>query len=474
MTASATLTDIVQQFAHRYRRALTVKAALLGGLSLAIAGILGWRLHPLALSAAWRIGLPAAIGLAASGALVWWLRKRWLSSSTSVAYLDERLGLQQRLVTAAEFAGRPQPPALYPLLLEDAARRCSPEQLRAPRPLDRTAALLVVLLLAVWLWPLAGRSPLQQVVQLPKTIPPTPAPEPPAPPQSPSSDQRDQQQQPQQADGGSDAQQPSSGGQDQSPNQPPRGREPPRAPSSSQQPSSEGSSGEHQAQGTPQDSRDQSRDGGARSADQPHAESDARGRAKPSDRGGQQPSSSSGSGQQQGQGRQQAQADASGSQGKQDQGQPGAAAPSSGGAGQQLSAGDQEALKADIQQLLKEVSGELKDLQEQLAAAQQSQPPPQAGTATDPDLYGTPERLDPAKGDEVPIPLKSDAAPTKTRRPGGGTGEASPDVSTDGPRMGSEDAQLSDTPADEASAGRQPVPPEYRDVFDRLNRNTAH
>ena len=130
-------------------------------------------------------------------------------------------------------------------------------------------------------------------------------------------------------------------------------------------------------------------------------------------------------------------------------------------------------MKAEIQQLLKEVSGELKTLQAQLEEAAKNQPPPQAGTSTDPDLYESPSPLDAAQGDALPIQLQADQAPTKSPRPSGGVGTPSNDVSKDGPSLKAEDAQLSDAPIDETPTNRQVVPPEYRDVFDRLNRTPA-
>ena len=139
-----------------------------------------------------------------------------------------------------------------------------------------------------------------------------------------------------------------------------------------------------------------------------------------------------------------------------------------------MSSGDQEAMKAEIQQLLKEVSGELKHLQDQLEAEHQGEPPPNPGTQTDPNVYDKPEALDPARGEAVPINLKTDEAPTKTPRQAGGTGKPSTEeISQEGPHAQAEDAQLSETPIAESAAERQPIPPEYRDVFDRLNGTTT-
>ena len=94
------------------------------------------------------------------------------------------------------------------------------------------------------------------------------------------------------------------------------------------------------------------------------------------------------------------------------------------------------------------------------------QPP---GTATDPNLYDRPEALDPTRGASVPIALQTDTAGTAAPRDAQGTGSAAPTASSAKPQAASEDAQLSTTPGDEPAVNRQPVPPEYRDLFDRLS-----
>jgi hypothetical protein len=50
-------------------------------------------------------------------------------------------------------------------------------------------------------------------------------------------------------------------------------------------------------------------------------------------------------------------------------------------------------------------------------------------------------------------------------------GEAGEEAANEAPSMTPEDAELSDAPAEERSTDRQVVPPEYRDVFDRLNKS---
>jgi len=150
------------------------------------------------------------------------------------------------------------------------------------------------------------------------------------------------------------------------------------------------------------------------------------------------------------------------------------------GGGQGL--GSQDATRAEIQQLLKEVSGELKQLEAQLAAAK-DQPHPDAGSSTDPNLYEAPMALEQPQHTALPIQLTTDTAETEQQRPGGGVApppayspEANPRPS--GPNAGggaspqaqAEEAQLSEEPLEEIPAARQPIPSEYRGVFDRLHR----
>jgi len=129
--------------------------------------------------------------------------------------------------------------------------------------------------------------------------------------------------------------------------------------------------------------------------------------------------------------------------------------------------GNQEALKAEIQRLLKEVSGELKTLQQQLAAAQVKTP--EAGTSTDPELYdGSPTLPEQAAGERIAIPLKTDVEDTKSQRPGGGVGQPAGEVSAASPQMTPAVVRLSETPREEQPMSRQPIPPVYQNIFDRL------
>ncbi len=129
-------------------------------------------------------------------------------------------------------------------------------------------------------------------------------------------------------------------------------------------------------------------------------------------------------------------------------------------------------MKGDIQGLLKELSGELKDLEAQLASAK-SEAHPQAGTTTDPQLYGSSDPMSPRGTAPVPIQLKTDAAPTTSQRMSGGVARASGQVSTSSPQVKSEDAALSEEPAEESGVTRQVVPPEYRSIFDNLHQQSS-
>ena len=127
-------------------------------------------------------------------------------------------------------------------------------------------------------------------------------------------------------------------------------------------------------------------------------------------------------------------------------------------------------MKAEIQALLKEVSGELKQLQSQLAAAKAGAAA-SPGAATDPELYGASAPLEsPDDGEALPIQLQTDTAQTQTKRPNSGVGRPAGEILPDAPQAQAEDAQLSEAPREEKAAERHVVPPEYRTVFDRLNR----
>ena len=120
--------------------------------------------------------------------------------------------------------------------------------------------------------------------------------------------------------------------------------------------------------------------------------------------------------------------------------------------------------------MLKEVSSELKQLQTHLEAAQAFQS--QAGTGTDPTLYEAPMPLDAHATGTLPISLTTDPLQTTAGRPGTGTGLPSTSASPTPPGMPAEDASLDAQPLAERPVSRQAIPPEYRDVFDRLHHHT--
>lgn len=118
------------------------------------------------------------------------------------------------------------------------------------------------------------------------------------------------------------------------------------------------------------------------------------------------------------------------------------------------------------------MSGELKDLEAQLASAK-AEAHPQAGADTDSQLYGSEDAMPPSGSEPVPIQLKTDEAPSRTQRPGGGVGQPSGTVARDGPKVRDEDTALSDAPAEEGAVTRTVVPPEYRSVFDHLHQQQS-
>ena len=82
-----------------------------------------WRLTARHVPPAWRIGLLLCSAVAGMLALGWWLRRRWVPARAGAVYLDQTFGLEQRLVTAAEFAATGADQPLYPLLVEETATR---------------------------------------------------------------------------------------------------------------------------------------------------------------------------------------------------------------------------------------------------------------------------------------------------------------------------------------------------------------
>ena len=189
------LHEVLTRFIARYRAAVLTKAGLLAALGMAVLAASAWRLRSLQVPSVWSLGAPMALAAAVAVGLGWWVRRHWLSPRVGAAYLDQLLDLQQRLVTAEEFAGTAHPSPLYPLLVEDAARRCETAQAHLPKPLTSASGLLALVLLLLLLWPHGGRTPMR-LAQLPAhPSPPSPSPSQTPPPGPPSEQSRQQQQQ---------------------------------------------------------------------------------------------------------------------------------------------------------------------------------------------------------------------------------------------------------------------------------------
>ena len=480
--------DVLNQFGTRYRRALLAKTGVLAVLSLGVAAALSWKLYALKSASWWSVGVPSAIALLAVAGLLWWCRRRWIGRQQTAVHLDRALRLQERLVTAEEFAGAATPPTLYPALVQDTQRLLAAGKLPGlPRAFNRTATVLTVVLLLLLLWPVAGQHKMQ-LAQVPSghgpgPTPPQPTPQGSAPDeqqrgassQAPSSAQQSNQPSSSGAQSGERGQQ-STGGSDR---QSPGGKEGSTGPEDQDSPATGGASN----QGTRDRSQqrgdeEQVRGGEADRADtrgseregQSSQSGEARRRSEHSDSSGEQESSRKAAERQTPNASRSSSGTKGSGEGAGTQGDVSQATQESstrweqqGGGG---GIGNQEALKADIQQLLKELSGELEQLQAQLVAADSQAP--QAGTHTDPELYGVPSIPEPQRGVGVPIQLGTDAEAVKGKRQGSGVGKASGEVSQAAPQATGEVAQLSEQSMEVVPVSRQPVPPEYRGVFERL------
>lgn len=475
----------------RYRMALLARTVLHAGLGVGIVAAILWRMSRA--GGAWRLvetWLALGIVLGIAG-LAWWTRRHWVSSRTAVQALDDTLHLEQRLVTASEFARELEQPALYPVLIEDTIGRLMSVNRRRPRVLDRTSAVLaLVLLLLLVPWTIGRRG--IHLAQLPGQTPQA-SPQPPESP-TPQPPQPDASRQPRPA-------QPQGAGS-QERGQPDSSRQPRpddgRGQQEQPQPSDQSSSGQ------PQDSRGQSGEQREKSGADGEGAKDrdaASDRQSGSQQDAQRPGASDGKEgseghdeQRSGSGESQAQQDTGGEQdgqsGQPSQSPSGEAGSEGRGQQQQASAGQgtktagavsggssasQQALKSDIQALLKELQGQLRQMQGQLAAQDTDRSHPQAGTGTDPNLYGGAESLSPPQGPEssVPLQLETDEAPSRTTRRGSGVGEASGDVASSAPQLSNEHAELSDAPREETSSRRRAVPPEYQEVFEQLSEQPA-
>ncbi len=423
---SETFPLALAQVVRRYQRCVMLRAALTLALGMACAALMVRRMPQTARS-------PQMVMLAVGtlwGALAAWqgwrLRRGWLSARATLATLDRQLGLQARLMTAAEFANAPEPPALYATLVQETEHSLEAAAHRSPSVMSRTAFMFAGLLLLIWLWPWpaptgVGTTQLARMASpppLPPPEPPSPPPELPPPPQSPQPQQQPQQSQPQKQQSPSQSQQSQQGQQEQ------KGRQ-----------GTESAQGNQGTQGTKGTQGTQGTKG-------------TQGEQGAQDKQGQQEQK----GAQGTQGQQQGTQEQRGSQRGQAAGQVGAGT---------------EALRADIQQALKELSGELKTLQAQLEAQHVAAPAP--GTSTDPELYGA-ASLEPPPGatSRLPLPLEMDTHATAAVRQGGGLGAPSRDIGTQTPRQAREATQLAAEAAPESATHQHAIPPEYQPVFEQL------
>jgi hypothetical protein len=447
--ASGTIDQMLQVFAARYRAAVCTHAATLAVLGTAIGAALGWRLRAAGAGQAVWIGLPILVSAGVAAAAWVWARRRWIAREGAASMLDRTLGLQQRLVTAEEFARAATPPSLYPLLVQDTQRHVTAQRAGFPRAFDQLTGTMTVALLLLLLWPYLPQGLPTALRRPPAVEPPAVPPEQPLPPDMPTpptppsteqqssgaAGQQDRQSQQQSGQGQQDQQK----GQDSQDSQ-----------------SQQGQAGDQQ--------RGQQQSGQQQGGQQQSGSRQQGSQQKGSQQQGAQQGSQ---GQQSGGQQRGAQQGAAGEQRGQQDGQKGGQQRGDAGVGQ--STGGSDALKADIQELLKEVSGELKELQ---AQAESTQEQPNPGTGTDPNLYGG-EEPQPAGGDPLAVELRSDVAPTAKDRSGAGIGRAGTDVARSGPKAIAEDAQLADQPVPEPPSARQPIPVEYRSVFDQMRRSSA-
>jgi hypothetical protein len=129
-------------------------------------------------------------------------------------------------------------------------------------------------------------------------------------------------------------------------------------------------------------------------------------------------------------------------------------------------------LKADIQRLLKELSQEIQSLQAQVAAQHKDLPNPLPGTTTDPQLYEGASSVEQATGPPLLLQLDVDQQPISTTRPGTGVAKPSGQVAQATPQQSPQDVALAEQATEEQAVSRQPIPPEYKPVFERLSNQT--
>ena len=457
------LAESVQQLLRAYRRRLTLRTGVTGLLGVGCLGALLWRCSGSAMP---RAGLMAVggVGLLVVGGWAWSrIRRERLAATHLPLDLDRALGLEARLLTAAELAQESNPPALYPVLLEETRQAIASASSRLPRVMDRWTALSTAVLLMLLVYPRA----VTPLTRLAKFTPPPPQPQAPSPqPPEPQPSGASSPQEPQSQEGSAAQQRQADQGRNQS--------------------ASTGQSGEQQrgdsrAQGqqggtspqpsSPQGSRgDRDRSQAQRQNGQTDQQTQRRTSAADSSRrgsnqqGSNQPTgpsqAASTSAQHSGTGRQQtAQAPA-----------PGAQVPMSGGQSP-MDQRAQDALKGEIKQLLTQLSDELQSLQARVAEQPLDRPHPPPGTSTDPQLYDDADLSPQADASQrrLPVQLRVDQQEVASRRPGGGVGEPSDEVGEASPQQLEEDAQLSADALEAEAITRHAIPPEYQPVFERLS-----
>jgi len=481
------VTEEIHRIVRLTQRRILMRTLLTVALGVACVGVVAWRSRTMGWSQPRSTVLVALAALALIAWQGWRSKREWLRSDDTLVKLDTALGLHARLMTAAEFAKQPTPPALYPTLLEETARAMPDVRQQVPKAVDHRSGLLLTALLLLLLWPQRGIWPPPLTPHIPGLTPPTPPTPPETPPSSSQPQSGDQQQRGGQSSGSQDQPQDSSSqgasnrnqnrsstGSDQS-QQKGESRQSREAghqgktdssqqsPSARQKPQDQSSSSQQNKATPPQQGQQQQQQ--AQSGDASKQQQDASSRNEPSRQGAHAGQQRANAQQQDAQGTDQGTAQGMKSQASADRSE------GSKGKGPGQTPG-QELTKAQIQQLLKELSGELKTLQEQLQAQQQQMPQPAAGTSTDPNLYDRAEALESAKGKSMPIQLDVDQQASSKARRGGGIGQPSGQIASDGPQQQPEDATLAAQGADETGVDRQHIPPEYRPVFDQLSSNS--
>ncbi len=483
MSSSEELATSIQWLLQRYRHRLVTRTGLVGLLSLGCVSALVWRLWLAKTPPAGLFGI-GLVGLLALGGWQWlaWRRER-LSTNTVALDLDRTLDLHARLITATELAQEPNPPALYPRLLQETHEALASASAQLPRVADRRVAGLSAALLLLLLW---RSHPVASLTQFAKHIPPQPQPQQllPQPPERQDTEAQSPRDQQQQA---ASAQRESKQGADQ-----PQPSESASSSSKESSASTSGSQASSQQQPSSERPSDTKEEGGGQGTDQRSKGSPQRSEADKDRASDRRPSSPDSSERQPASDQKRA-----ASQSTRDQrpdrraGQTGASSTSQRNGtterqqrasastqGAQMSEGSsskdqlaQDALKVEIQQLLKQLSEELQSLQAHVTEQRLERPHPAPGTSTDPKLYDDADVSPQADASQrrLPIQMTVDQQMAASRRPAGGVGEPSDDVAAQTPQQLEEEAQLSTQAADAEAVKRHAIPPEYQPVFDRLS-----